>query len=164
MFIEGTADCVCVCVCVCVHVWTMEPYYSLAWADRQEVNCDWWNRGSKQEAFPCELPAPVFPCQHTHTHTHTYIQVTTVFPCHPALFTHIHIYIHNYGKTHFLSLIISCCSQRNRSWSFPCQPCWQGGHTHIHGHRHARTHPNALKRPECQSPCRRMEVEQNSIE
>ena len=89
----------CVCVCVCVHVWTMEPYYSLAWADRQEVNCDWWNRGSKQEAFPCELPAPVFPCQHTHTHTHTYIQVTTVFPCHPALFTHIHIYIHNYGNT-----------------------------------------------------------------
>ena len=84
----------CVCVCVCVHVWTMEPYYSLAWADRQEVNCDWWNRGSKQEAFPCELPAPVFPCQHTHTHTHTHVHTgyysVPMSPC--AVHTHSYIY------------------------------------------------------------------------
>lgn len=33
-----------------------------AQTDRQDVNCDWWKEGGKQEAFPCELVVSVFPC------------------------------------------------------------------------------------------------------
>lgn len=160
MFIEGTADCVCVCV------WDNRAV--LLTGPGRQTGSELWlvERGKQTGSISLWTACSCVPMS-THTHTHMYIQVTYTVPMSPCT-VHTRSYIYNYGNTHFLSLIFSCRSHRNRSWSFPCQPNWQGGHTHVHGHRHARTHartqPNALKRPECQSPCRRMEVEQNRIE
>lgn len=82
-FIEGKAKC----------VWDNG---ATLLTSRQEVNCDWWIGGSKQEAFPCELPAPVFPCQHANTHTHMHTGYYSV-PMSPCV-----VHTHSYIMTHFI--------------------------------------------------------------